>query len=57
MLHSSEFMPGGSPRFKSNKSIDILYNDMEKLFHEASLDFEGQTLLEFYNRVVQKREN
>ncbi len=34
MLHSSEFMPGGSPTFRTEQDIDeSLYNDLETLFN------------------------
>ena len=32
MLHSSEMMPGGSPSFPDEKSIEELYECIEKLF-------------------------
>lgn len=32
MLHSSELMPGGSPYFKSEEDVDVLYNILEKYF-------------------------
>ena len=32
MLHSSEMMPGGSPSFPDGKSIEALYQCIEKLF-------------------------
>jgi len=48
MLHSSELMPGGSPRFKNEQSVDILYLDLEALFDEASQHFTGCTLSEYY---------
>lgn len=32
MLHSSEFMPGGSPSFQTSESIDTLFRDLEALF-------------------------
>jgi hypothetical protein len=47
MLHSSEFMPGGSPTFPSEESIERLYRDMEKLFARAARHFRGATLSEF----------
>lgn len=31
MLHSSEMMPGGSPSFPDEKSIEELYECIEKL--------------------------
>ena len=35
MLHSSEMMPGGSPSFPDEESIDALFRCIEKLFAEA----------------------
>ena len=35
MLHSSEMMPGGSPSFPDNKSIEELYNCIERTFAYA----------------------
>lgn len=32
MIHSSELMPGGSPNFEDEYSVDCLYNDLEELF-------------------------
>lgn len=36
MIHSSELMPGGSPTFKTEKSIEQLYYDMEIVFAVAA---------------------
>lgn len=44
MLHSSEFMPGGSPTFKDEAAIEGLYEQLEKLFDLVSIDFEGETI-------------
>jgi len=52
MLHSSELMPGGSPRFKNDQSIQKLYLDLEAIFFEASQTFTGCTLSEYYHVVV-----
>lgn len=52
MLHSSEFMPGGSPTFKTDQDIEGLYNDLEALFawlHERAV---GMTLAEYYQHKV-----
>jgi hypothetical protein len=49
MLHSSEFMPGGSPTFKSTASIEALYRDLEQLFSLIQLHFHGATLSEFHD--------
>ncbi len=49
-LHSSEFMPGGSPKFPSKGSIETLYRHMEELFWFAKDNFAGLTLHEYYER-------
>jgi hypothetical protein len=48
MLHSSELMPGGSPAFKTGKSIESLYADLEILFETAAGNFKGITLKNYY---------
>lgn len=47
MLHSSEFMPGGSPTFRTSESIEKLYTDIRILFEIASKRYEGCTLREY----------
>jgi len=47
MLHSSEFMPGGSRTFKTKEDIEKLYSDLKQLFSVASQRFTGATLKEF----------
>jgi hypothetical protein len=47
MLHSSEFMPGGSPTFRTADSIDLLYDDLDHLFEDSAQNFVGATLHEF----------
>jgi hypothetical protein len=49
MLHSSELMPGGSPRFETDGDIDRLYAGMEQVFQAASHAFQGRTLSEYYD--------
>ncbi|HEK0383706.1 TPA: polysaccharide deacetylase family protein [Proteus mirabilis] len=46
MLHSSEFMPGGSPTFRTEQDIDGLYNDLETLFNFLQDKVQGMTLAE-----------
>ncbi len=46
-LHSSEFMPGGSPTFSTTRSIEDLYRDLEQLFSRVATSFVGATLSEF----------
>jgi hypothetical protein len=50
MLHSSEFMPGGSPTFKTKHSIERLYSQIEQLFIKATENFDGCTLTEYYRK-------
>jgi peptidoglycan/xylan/chitin deacetylase (PgdA/CDA1 family) len=47
MLHSSELMPRGSPRFPSPRSVEHLYQDLERLFTAAAGMFQGRTLTEY----------
>lgn len=47
MLHSSEFMPGGSPTFRTERSIELLYEHLEQIFSEAQENYRGATLSEF----------
>lgn len=53
MLHSSEFMPGCSPRFPTANHIERLYHDLETLFAEASQLCDGLTLAEYSERFSQ----
>ncbi len=50
MLHSSEFMPGGSPTFRTAEAIEGLYRDLERLFASTVGSFVGMTLREFDQR-------
>lgn len=48
MLHSSEYMPGGSPTFKTEADIERLYADLEQLFQWLQPRVSGMTLAEYY---------
>ncbi|MDC9588603.1 polysaccharide deacetylase family protein [Xenorhabdus sp. XENO-10] len=48
MLHSSEFMPGGSPTFHNEEQIELLYRDLEGLFEFLKPLVQGMTLAEYY---------
>jgi hypothetical protein len=48
MLHSSEFMPGGSPNFPEERDVEALYDDLEALFERVQHRFAGRTLAEHY---------
>ena len=52
MLHSSEFMPGGSPTFPTSQSIERLYEDLDTLFAVASGSFQGCTLSEYAKKFL-----
>lgn len=41
MLHSSELMPGGSPTFKTEGGIEILYEHLEIIFNKIAADYAG----------------
>jgi hypothetical protein len=47
VLHSSEFMPGGSPVFPTTESIERLYEHLESLFAAIAPHFRGATLAEY----------
>lgn len=51
MLHSSEFMPGGSPTFQDQRSIEILYDHLEALFSATRGRFKGLALSAFATEV------
>ena len=52
MLHSSEFMPGGSPTFDTNEKIEKLYNDLEVLFSTISKNFKGMSIGEYCSTLI-----
>ena len=54
MLHSSEFMPGGSPTFRDEGSIERLYADLRALFTAVRDRFTGMTLHEYHDRFVEQ---
>jgi hypothetical protein len=52
MLHSSELMPGGSPTFATEESIEGLYRDIEAMFMYIAPHFSGETLTGFCRDIV-----
>jgi hypothetical protein len=56
MLHSSELMPGGSPTFKTIKSIECLYRDLEIIFNKIAENFKGITIKDYYESVFRLSE-
>ena len=57
MLHSSEFMTGGSPTFPDDRSIETLYESLEALFEATRDTFVGRTLSEFHDVHVGSKEH
>jgi hypothetical protein len=51
-LHSSEFMAGGSPTFRTEGDIERLYADLEILFERVSRHFVGATLSGFAQEFI-----
>ena len=53
MLHSSELMPGGSPYFKSEEDIEVLYNILDQYFTWVySNGYCGMTLGEYAQHKI-----
>ena len=53
MLHSSELMPGGSPRFPDERSVEALYDDLDELFSWANAHgYVGCTLAQYRERLI-----
>ena len=48
MLHSSEYMPGGSPTFTTESDIERLYEELESFFAWLQPKVQGMTLAEYY---------
>jgi hypothetical protein len=46
-LHSSNLMAGGSPFFWRSRDVEALYEDLNRLFSQASKNFRGETVTEF----------
>ncbi len=54
MLHSSEFMPGGSPTFRNEADIEQLYRDLEAVFAHIANTHTGATLADYYASFVER---
>ncbi|CAN7384778.1 hypothetical protein LJR225_002416 [Phenylobacterium sp. LjRoot225] len=54
-LHSSEFMPGGSPTFRTGDDVERLYVHLEILFERVSQRFVGATLCDFAQHFMRRR--
>jgi len=56
MLHSSELMPGSSPAFPTQVTIETLYQHLNVLFEAAGEHFIGATLSEYANEYRKQAE-
>jgi sugar phosphate isomerase/epimerase len=55
MFHSSELMPGGSPYFPTEESIEALYERFDALFsHAAERGARAATLRDFAERYTSR---
>jgi hypothetical protein len=55
LVHSSELMPGGSPRFRTASAIERLYANLETLFEDLSTWCKGMTLAEFHADMAREK--
>ena len=55
VLHSSELMPGGSPTFRTEASIESLYADLRTLFAAVRGRYRGLTLRELHAELAASR--
>ena len=54
MIHSSELMPGGSPSFPDQESIERLYTNLDVLFKKLGEGFCGSSLYDYYEKRKQQ---
>lgn len=57
MMHSSEFMPGGSPYFSTESDIEDLFSKLDEFFSIMYKHYKGVTLKEFLNYLPSKEED
>lgn len=55
MLHSSEYMPAGSPTFKTADDIERLYDDLQQLFDWLHPQVTGMTLASYAQKKSRQR--
>lgn len=55
MIHSSELMPGGSPYFPTESSIEELYKKLEILFKRISDNYIGITFKDYYKQKMEEK--
>ncbi len=54
-LHSSEFMPGGSPAFRTEADSERLFSNLSVLFSAVRGRFRGVTLAEFHAEMASRQ--
>lgn len=54
MMHSSEFMPGGSPYFTNETAIDQMFLSLESFFEYVQQSYQSITLHDYYNQYTRK---
>lgn len=52
MMHSSEFMPNGSPYYTDENAIEMLFENLDLIFEYISNSYEGKTLAEYYKEFI-----
>lgn len=52
MMHSSEFMPGGSPYFITSDDIDRMFLALEAFFDYIQESYQGITMRDFYKEYI-----
>lgn len=58
MLHSSEFMPGCNPTFKTEKQVERMYEDIEQAFEFLKANnVRGVTCCEYYDSYTSRNRN
>jgi hypothetical protein len=57
MLHSSELMPGGSPYFKDEESIERLYKLLDRIFGVISENYVGISLMKYCEISAWRKKN
>lgn len=56
MIHSSELMPGGSPYFKDEQDIEVLFSIMDSYFEwVANHGYLGYSLSQFGSKIINEK--
>jgi len=57
MMHSSEFVPGGSPYYSTDGDIQALFYQLDMLFEMIASEYSGCTLANFAEQYACKERN